>query len=150
MPLTVSGGSTTKEAYAKTLKIDGAGSVIGKVFPDKDSHLKATSNLSSAGNFRVDSQAPTTKYANLQVQVNGVKGEKSSIGGALVESELYKTMGNKNANGAEGAAAKARFAELQRCIQSALRKSVGTWKVVDGKPDHGEYQTFIVSGKFSS
>jgi len=132
------------------MKITGAGSVIGKLKPDKDSHLKATSNLVSDGNFRVDAQAPTSGYANLQVQVNGVKKEKSSVGGALVEKHLYEEIGNTNASGPAGAQAKARMAELTRCIQSALRKSVGTWKVIAGNDPHGEYQVFIVSGKHSS
>ncbi|HTX34783.1 MAG TPA: hypothetical protein VME43_07175 [Bryobacteraceae bacterium] len=150
MALQVSGGSVTKEAFARNMKITGAGSVIGKLVPDKDSHLKATSNLVSDGNFRIDSQAPSSGHANLQVQVNGVHGEKSSVGGALVESRLYKEMGDANASGTAGVTAKARKAELTRCIQSALRRSVGTWKVIAGNNPHGEYQTFSVSGKFSS
>jgi len=149
MGLQVSGGAVTKEAFARTMKIDGAGSVIGKVFADKSTHLKSTTNLASGGNFRVDAQSPVSGHANLQVQVNGVKGEKSSVGGALIESRLYTEMGDTKAAGTAGAKAQGRYAELNKCIQGALRRSVGTWKVVAGKPDHGEYQTFIVSGKFS-
>jgi hypothetical protein len=149
MALTVSGGSMSKEAFARNMKITGCGSVIGKLVPDKDSHLKATSNLVSDGNFRVDSQAPASGFANLQVQVNGVKKEKSSIGGALIESRLYKEMGDPKAAGKAGAQAAGRKAELTRCIQSALRKSVGTWKVIAGNDPHGEYQVFKVSGQYS-
>ncbi len=36
--------------------------------------------LTSSGNFRVDAQNPASNKANLQVQVNGVTGEKSSVG----------------------------------------------------------------------
>ena len=149
MALTVSGGAVTKEAFARSMKITGCGSVIGKLAPDKDSHLKATSNLVSDGNFRVDSQAPASGFANLQVQVNGVRGEKSSIGGALVESRLYTEMGDPKAQGTAGAKAKGRKAELTRCIQGALRRSVGTWKVIAGNNPHGEYQVFKVSGQYS-
>lgn len=150
MALSVSGGSVTKEGFARNMKKDGAGSVISKVTADK-THLKSKT-LSDAGNFRVDSQTPTGSKANLQVQVNGVTGEKSSIGGALIPADLYDKVGNTKAAGKEGASAKARHTELTKAIQSALVKSVGTWKVVEekGKAAHGEYQTFVVGGTFSS
>jgi hypothetical protein len=43
----------------------------------------------------VDAQNPASSKANLQVQVNGVTGEKSSIGGALIDVERYKQMGGR-------------------------------------------------------
>jgi hypothetical protein len=149
MALSISGGSVTKEGFARTMKKDGAGGVIGKVTADKG-HLESKT-LSSAGNFRVDSQTPTGSKANLQVQVNGVTKEKSSIGGALIPAELYKSIGNTNAPGKEGATAKARQAELTKAIQGALTRSVGTWTVVEEKKgSHGEYRTFVVGGTFSA
>jgi hypothetical protein len=148
MALTVASGAVSKEAFARAMKITGAGGVIGKVIADK-SHLKS-GTLSSSGNFRVDAQNPASNKANLQVQVNGVTGEKSSVGGALIDADLYKQMGELSASGPAGATAKARHTELTKAIQGALTRSVGTWKVVAGKPDHGEYTTYVVSGKFSS
>lgn len=148
MALTISSGSVTREAFSRSMKITGAGGVIGKVIADK-SHLKS-GTLASAGNFRVDAQNPASSKANLQVQVNGVSGEKSSVGGALIDVDLYKQMGELNAPGPAGASAKARHTELTKAIQGALTRSVGSWKVVTGKPDHGEYTTYLVSGKFSS
>jgi hypothetical protein len=148
MALSISGGSVTKEALARTMKKDGVGGVIGKVVADKK-HLKS-GELAKAGNFRVDAQNPASGKANLQVQVNGIKGEKSSIGGALIPEDLYNKMGNTAASGPAGASAKARHVELTKAIQGALTRSVGTWKIVEGKPDHGEYQTFVVGGDFSA
>ncbi len=150
MGLSVAGGSVTKEALDQgSLNKSGAGGVIGKV--NATNYTGSSGNIASAGNFRVDKQNPTGTHANLQVQVNGITGEKSSIGGALVPLDLAKGIGKLNAPDPEGKAAKARAAELTKAIQGALSKSVGTWKQVkNGQKTHGEYQVFVVSGNFSS
>jgi len=93
MALSITAGSTTKEALARNMNKSGVGGVIGAVnagnYTDK--------RPGNAGNFRVDNQNPTTTHANLQVQVNGITGEKSSIGGALIPLALrgvkYRPLG---------------------------------------------------------
>ena len=143
MALSITAGSTTKEALARNMNKSGVGGVIGAVnagnYTDK--------RPGNAGNFRVDNQNPTTTHANLQVQVNGITGEKSSIGGALIPLALGKEIGNTK----DAKSKVARKTELTRAIQGALTRSVGTWKVVtSGQQSHGEYQQFIVAGTFSS
>ena len=146
MSLKVVGGSVTKEGYATNISKSGAGGVIGKV---TSANYTNTGTLASAGSFRVDYQGSTGSDANLQVQVNGVTGKKSSIGGALVPMDLVKQI-NKLTKEQE-ATKKARHVELTKAIQGALTQSVGTWKVVTAdKKEHGEYKTFKVSGEFSS
>jgi hypothetical protein len=150
MGLSVSGGSVTKEALKReNLNKSGVGGVIGKV--TATNYTGSSGTIATAGNFRVDRQNPTGTHANLQVQVNGITGEKSSIGGALIPLDLAEGIGKMNANGPEGVAAKARAAELTKAIQGALSKSVGTWKCVKkGTQLEASYQAFTVSGKFSA
>jgi hypothetical protein len=150
MGLSVSGGSVTKEALKReNLNKSGAGGVIGKV--TATNYTGSSGTISTAGNFRVDRQNPSSTHANLQVQVNGITGEKSSVGGALVPLDLASGIGKMNAPGSEGTVAKARAAELTKAIQGALSKSVGTWKCEKkGQLLEAQYQTFVVSGKFSA
>jgi hypothetical protein len=146
MALTVSGGSATTEAYASAINKSGVGGVIGKV---NAGNFTKTGTIATAGNFRVDFQGSTGTDANLQVQVNGVTGKKSSIGGALIPMSLAKEI--EKLTGEQEATKKARNIELTKAIQGALTQSVGTWKVVTaGQKSHGEYKAFKVSGQFSS
>ena len=139
MGLQISGGAVTKEALAQATKKDGAGGVIGKV--NASNYTGSSGTIATGTAFRVDRQNPTGTHANLQVQANGITGKKSSIGGALIPLDLAKQMGTD----------KAKQAELTKAIQGALTRSVGTWKTVtQSQKTHGEYQTFVVSGKFSS
>lgn len=146
MALIVSGGNVTTEAYASAINKLGVGGVIGKV---NASNFTKTGTISTEGNFRVDYQGSTGLDANLQVQVNGVTGKKSSIGGALIPMSLSKEI--EKLTSAQEATKKARNVELTKAIQGALTQSVGTWKVVTAnRTDHGEYKAFKVGGTFSS
>jgi hypothetical protein len=146
MALKVVGGNVTTEAYATNMSKSGAGGVIGKV---NAGNYTKTGTIATAGSFRVDFQGSTGTHANLQVQVNGIKGDKSSIGGALVPLSLGKSIEKLTA--AQDATKKARNVELTKAIQGALTQSVGTWKVATvNRQEQGEYKTFKVEGEFSS
>lgn len=148
--LQVLAGAMTREALKKQI-IDrtGMGGVIG--------HATATNYTGDSGTifsgtlWRVDRQNPSKTHANLQVQRNGIFGEKSSVAGVLIPLDLAAKIGGINAPGVAGVAAKARAAELTRAIHKALTESAGTWQYVpNGQAPYAEYRVYSIQGTFSA
>ncbi len=151
MAFTVAAGNWSEEGW-KSLALNrtGAGTAIGGVRARDCGGNSGT--IVSLGNWRVDKQNPSTTHQNIQVQRNGVFGEKSSVGGVQFLSTLIGQIGNfQNPDATKAAQAIARDTELTRAIQGALTQSVGTWSI--GGPannQHGRFRFYTVTGTFSS
>ena len=106
----------------------------------------------TAGNWRVDRQAPTTTHDNIQIQRNGV-GSPSTIACLLIPTALSGQIGSIHAAGEDGLRARARYAELTRAIHAGLNLSLRTrWQrpQAPGQQARWEVHVFALSGTFSS
>ena len=106
----------------------------------------------TAGNWRVDRQAPTATHDNIQIQRNGV-GAPSSIACLLIPTALSAQVGGIHAPGEAGLRARARYAELTRAIHAGLNLSLRTRYLRPagpGQPAAWVVHVFVLSGTFSS